>query len=254
MDRSTWPILLLRMILPVMLYECLYYGAAALLRLTPDMMDAGTGVLPVRTLAAAVTVIILGMQYRKETAGYEDPPQRPVAKSLILLILLGVMAGISGNLLINLTGLPEMSESFRETGGRLTDSPLLMQVIGMVIVIPLCEELIYRGFVYRILREELHVFPAALLSSFLFAALHGNPVQGIYAFVLGLILALLYEKYQLVCGVFAVHAAANLTAVILPFVFNNGVGEETAALTGIITAAAAAGILYILIGYRSGRS
>ena len=56
--------------------------------------------------------------------------------------------------------------------------------------------------------------PAVLVSALIFAALHFNVVQFIYAFLLGIVLALLMEKAGHVYAAVAGHMAANLLAVL----------------------------------------
>lgn len=64
----------------------------------------------------------------------------------------------------------------------------------MGIAAPLSEELLFRGILFERLRMALPFFWAALGSAAFFGLVHGNWAQGIYATLMGLILAWLYEK------------------------------------------------------------
>ena len=57
-------------------------------------------------------------------------------------------------------------------------------------------------------------WPAALISAVLFGLYHGNLLQGVYAFLLGLVLAWLYERFQTLAAPWLFHAAANMTSII----------------------------------------
>ena len=65
---------------------------------------------------------------------------------------------------------------------------------------PLSEELLFRGILFERLRMALPFFWAALGSAAFFGLVHGNWAQGIYATLMGLILAWLYEKKEPICG------------------------------------------------------
>ena len=46
---------------------------------------------------------------------------------------------------------------------------------------------------------------------------HFNLVQGIYAFVLGILLCYVYEKYETILAPVLLHISANLTALIMDY-------------------------------------
>ncbi len=117
------------------------------------------------------------------------------------------------NHLLVLLGIP--SEGYDNVKHLVFHRPLIWQVAGSGFFVPLAEELVFRDLGYGRLRREMDVFPAAVATAALFGLYHGNLIQGIYAFLMGLLLALVWE----VCGGLAAswlfHGAANLTAILL---------------------------------------
>ena len=99
-----------------------------------------------------------------------------------------------------------------------------LQLIGVCLIIPAAEELVFRGIGYWGLRDGMPAVPAAVFSAVFFGLFHGNLVQGIYAAGLGLILAFVMERYQTVTSVWLAHAAMNigsiyvLNGVLLPMI------------------------------------
>lgn len=87
-------------------------------------------------------------------------------------------------------------------------------------IIPFVEEFLFRRALYGTLREEKHLgcLGAALMSSVLFGLYHGRLLQGIYAGLLGLLLACLYQCTGTLTASVIVHAAANSSAVLLEMV------------------------------------
>ena len=74
---------------------------------------------------------------------------------------------------------------------------------------PLVEEVVCRGLVYRRLRDYVGVWPAVLVSGLMFGIYHGNVVQGIYASVLGILMALLVEITGSLWASILFHVGAN---------------------------------------------
>ncbi len=90
-----------------------------------------------------------------------------------------------------------------------------MQLLGPGLLVPLTEELIFRGLLYGRMRTRLQMKQAVLLSALLFAFYHGNPVQILYAFPMALLLAILYERGESLIYPILFHMGANLTAIFL---------------------------------------
>ena len=84
-------------------------------------------------------------------------------------------------------------ESLMETAGLDSDIGILMFFYA-VILGPVCEELIFRGVTMRIYRRIFPFWAANIIQALLFGIFHMNWIQGIYAFVLGLVLGILCEK------------------------------------------------------------
>lgn len=95
-------------------------------------------------------------------------------------------------------------------------SPGLMLLIGLgaVVLAPLAEELVFRGFVYRNLRDQHGKGLAMLLSGLAFAAVHFQPTLVLPLTALGVGLALLYEWSGSLWVPITVHALWNLFALL----------------------------------------
>lgn len=76
---------------------------------------------------------------------------------------------------------------------------------------PIFEEIIYRGIFYDGLRKKGHTFwSASLFSAMLFAIMHLSVVQGVNAFVLGLLTAYIYERTQMLIAPIVFHIINNI--------------------------------------------
>jgi membrane protease YdiL (CAAX protease family) len=91
--------------------------------------------------------------------------------------------------------------------------------LGMILLVgvavPFAEELFFRGFLYQFIKERLGVWPGILLSSMIFGAVHGDIAVGLTAFLLGILLAVVYEYSRSLWAAVIVHALNNSAKVAL---------------------------------------
>lgn len=121
--------------------------------------------------------------------------------------------------------------------------PAALMLFIVAVWSPFAEELIFRAMIFRTLRKGFSFWPAAFISGLLFGAYHMNWVQGVYAAVLGVILAYTYEKTNSLLGCYLLHFMFNLTSYGLEAI-QSGVPElvigiiflvlEAASLVGIV--------------------
>lgn len=94
-------------------------------------------------------------------------------------------------------------------------------VVGMILIggllAPLAEEIIFRGLLYGWLRRFWRILPAALLSAAIFGLIHGVIPVIAAAFVVGLVLAYVYERSGSLWAPAIVHATQNCVAMAVMF-------------------------------------
>ena len=85
-------------------------------------------------------------------------------------------------------------------------------ILGPGLLAPLCEELTYRGLFFRRIMKLISVPAAAVLTSLLFAAGHGNIIQFLYALPMSLLLCAVGRDNLI--NPLMMHLGANLYAVV----------------------------------------
>lgn len=92
---------------------------------------------------------------------------------------------------------------------------VVVQLICMGIIVPVAEELMFRGLVFKRFREKSTFFSAVLLSSLIFGLMNGNLLQILYVGAMGMVLAYSYE----ICGTIKVpillHITVNVMGILL---------------------------------------
>lgn len=101
-----------------------------------------------------------------------------------------------------------------------TDTLQLITIFTMLVVVPpIAEELLFRGYMFQGLREQLSFWPAAILVSLVFGIAHGQWNVGIDTFVLSIFLCALREYTGSIWATMLLHAAKNMLAFSLIFLF-----------------------------------
>jgi len=189
-----------------------YVGALVIAVLGKKHIDtvAGFGALLGAGLAAAL-VLAWASAVRREPIRILVVP-KPVAAGpfgLALVATLGAEVVLS-QVDIWLRRLIPPGPFFRDMMASLEGGPALV-IVGVVVVSPLSEELIFRGVILRGFLENYGPRAAIVLSSLLFAFVHLNPWQGVGSFLGGCLL-----------GWFVARTGSLLPAVA-GHVMNNGI-------------------------------
>lgn len=100
---------------------------------------------------------------------------------------------------------------------------------------PLAEEIVFRAMIFRTLRKGFALWPAAVLSGIAFGVYHMNLIQGVYASLLGILLAYIYEKTNPLLGVYLFHLSFNLMNYGISFIWQQAGLSEI--IQGLITLA-----------------
>ena len=129
--------------------------------------------------------------------------------------MLSVGFTLSVNLIINAWGLFKYNWDFAKVSQMIYSESLLIQILVIGIIVPICEELIFRGVVYERILQTGTMKSAMLISSILFAFFHGSWLQIVYAFAFSFLIIYAYQR----CGNFRVticfHILSNLSALVL---------------------------------------
>lgn len=102
------------------------------------------------------------------------------------------------------------------------DSPLLFAFVT-AIVAPFTEELFFRGFLFKGLREKYGWVNALMFSSIIFALFHGEIATLIPTFLLGALFAYMYQRSESVFPGMFLHFAVNAMGTVV-FLLANQMG------------------------------
>lgn len=128
---------------------------------------------------------------------------------VVYTALLGVVLPLFTNVVFYKLGITGADQQYAQVQSNQFSLPIWGGVLLYGIITPICEEIVNRGLVYNRIRKHANVAVAVILSSMIFGISHGNVAQLLYAFLLGCIIALVYEKQgSFLCPVIF-HGVAN---------------------------------------------
>ena len=139
-------------------------------------------------------------------------------KRMIMVAVFFILLGTFLNQLISWSQISTLFSGYDTVAQVLFDKKtMILAYISVGILAPAAEELAFRGLVYRRVRDYMDVKWAITISSLLFGLYHGNVVQFIYAALLGVALAAVYERYKTLWAPVLAHMAVNGFSCITEF-------------------------------------
>lgn len=101
-----------------------------------------------------------------------------------------------------------------------SDDPAIMglMIVAAVIVAPICEEIVFRGYFYAAGKKFAGPWAAGICSALVFGATHGNFAALLPLIVFGGVLVFVYEKTGSIWASMAVHCCFNGTTVLIQMI------------------------------------
>lgn len=101
---------------------------------------------------------------------------------------------------------------------------IVLSLVGIGVLAPIAEELLFRGLVYDWFRQKMPIWAAVVFSSLLFGLGHYDSwLVVVSAFIMGLALALSYELSKSIWVPIFTHIFTNSAAILLMVVLENAV-------------------------------
>ncbi len=113
------------------------------------------------------------------------------------------------NILLEKLAVMRHSASFAKVSSIQFSVSATVGILIFGILTPIGEELIFRGILYNRMKRYFSPLLSVVLSAFIFGIYHGNLVQFVYAFGMGICMAILYESFERISAPVFFHCGAN---------------------------------------------
>ena len=187
------------------------------------MADMG-GIMGIILVVVGVLLLIVfvpwfyfGCGRQKITGASARRVFAPRTLLLVAIIAIGLNYGINCLLQLVYILVPQVLENYQQLMENAGIGSDVWSNAAAVLLAPLGEELIFRGVAFHYARKAVYgmknpraaFWIATCLQALLFGIYHMNLVQGIYAFVIGLALGYLCQKYHSVIPGMLAHLVFN---------------------------------------------
>ncbi len=207
-----------------------------------ESMSTGEVIMIITAIATFATVIVGALWYRKHKPATDFALKEVVnGKLLLALVCLGLSLQVLISMCLNAVYpiLPEnLTNQYSELMEQLIGGNIWLSLLVTVILAPLAEEFLFRGVTMKKAQKIMPFMAANVLQALLFGLYHMNWIQGVYAFVLGMILGYTAEYFHSVWASILLHAFVNGSAEVLSLLpealTETYIGVAVVALAGIV--------------------
>ena len=200
-------------------------------------------------ISGLVTILVLCLFFRLRrrvpaeefTLHFANPVR------LLQFALLGTALNVLVSVTFSYLPLPEsLTEALNDQYASLFGQNIVVEILATAVLMPVVEEIIFRGLGMTRLYPVFGGAGAAILTAVIFGLAHGTPLAIAYAALLGLLLAAVWLRYGTILPGIFLHCFFNLTTYWLSAV------ENTAVLSVLYVVSIALTILLLrsaLFGY-----
>ena len=186
----------------------------------PPVLDFNNAII-INSIAAIILIFIwVGIICISKTSEKKEPIKMAALvstelKDYIFIAWLAISLGTCLSIAVSIFGISAEDEAFKQVSELIESQPFWFKIASVGIIIPIQEELMYRGLIYKNIEQRYNHIKAAVISSTVFAVMHMNLSQGIYAFLMGFVLAFIYQKTKNIYACITFHCSANIFAVFI---------------------------------------
>lgn len=172
-------------------------------------------------IASLIIIYFLGRVYQREKVRLSIVTRQWNVKIALACVCTSIGVGQLLNKAILSSGLRHMFQKYTEISENSFENQNLFVLVMCIGVLgSLAEEIVFRGLVYTRTKSYLGVTWGVLLSAAAFGVYHGNLLQFIYALLMGLLFALIFEKTGILLAPVLAHVAANIWAIFSDSIFD----------------------------------
>ena len=166
-------------------------------------------------IASIIAIPCFGRMYQHER-GSRTKQVTPSVGIYMATILLLISASQVLSMLMDTLKLSEIFPYYAENVSMtlVANPPIIVAILVVGILVPIAEEIVFRGLVFKNLQDYTGTAVAVLISGLLFGIYHENMIQFIYATILGWLLAFIISRVHSVIVPIIGHIAANTWTIV----------------------------------------
>ncbi len=172
-------------------------------------------------ISAIISGFIFILIFRKDKRENNEYHAKPNLFIIACTVFFGFVLQIMISAILTLIDVNSIAPEYVELINSIFSGNIIVIIIAVGIIVPIVEELCFRGIVFNRLKRDLALWPAVVIQAVIFGVAHLNIVQGLYAAFLGMIFGLLYYKFKNILVPIVAHIAVNSSNFVMPYIFNS---------------------------------
>lgn len=202
----------------------------------------------------SVVFIFLICLIRKKKFVIEFKVNKFELSHLKYIILMGCFAFTLSIGLVSLFSLDKLDQNATETLSELVNNgSFFITLLNVGIIVPICEEVLFRGYIFRKLYTTIGIKTSIVLQALIFSLYHMNLVQALPTFILGLLAGIVVYYTNSLWGAVIIHAVNNSISVILSHVLPSE-SELTMIVSGLLILIASSLLILIIRKLRENKN
>jgi len=171
------------------------------------------------TALVALSIYWVGFKIKRRSFSKYINFSKISLKYVGICSLLGVAISLSLTSFLTLTSVHELFPDHSEVVDTIIGKQhYLISLVTVGIVVPIFEEILYRGLIFNKLRNNLNIHFSIFVQALIFGVVHGNQLQMIYTFFGGIILVSSYIWMKSIWAPILIHIFWNITGVTVSWV------------------------------------
>ncbi|HZK45303.1 MAG TPA: CPBP family intramembrane glutamic endopeptidase [Clostridia bacterium] len=178
-----------------------------------EVYNSVMGNATVIALAANVltlVVLIVFFAVRKKDMLTEISAKPLPAMAYMPLSICGMCLAVIVTIVLSLLPIPESVWQEYAESSSLLEATGALAILSTVVIAPIVEETVFRGLVYTRLKRAMPKWIAMVLQAAVFGLLHGQKLWAAYAFVIGMLLCIVFESTGSIFANMVMHISFNL--------------------------------------------
>lgn len=152
---------------------------------------------------------------------------------LIVVTVAGACVVLSVLLTVLQQLVPVFFKNYNQLMETISEGDAALSIIYVIVIGPISEELIFRGALFDRFYLVFSFWIANILQATLFGIYHMNVIQGIYAFLLGILLGMIRQMTGSILAAIFSHMVFNATSYVFTFLISAS-GKYAAAVFCIL--------------------
>ncbi len=176
-------------------------------------------------VAAAICIICFGWYFKRNKVEATQPVREILSvKLFLLLIILGISLQFLNFIMLSFIFSSDSSLTLQPEPIRSID---IITLVFEGLFAPVSDELIFRGVILSKCRKYMPFAAANIFQSVMFGIYHMNPIQGLYAFMMGLFLGYVMKHFNSIVVPIILHMIINISGNLAVFIPANLVPTES---------------------------